>query len=262
MQLTEIHQSHLNMFLRCARQFAFRYVEDLIIPPGIAARRGSATHKAAEKNHISKKKTGADLPADELVDTATDEYKRLIENKGVFISKEKASDKSEQDRLIAEGLDQTVGATRLYADVIAPKIEPDLIEEEIVAQLDGWDLPIGGILDVTDPRGNIMDLKTMKTKSQFWADRELQPIFYSLLYKNLTGKWPAAFKYELMVPNKTPKHIELITQRKPEDLKRIEAIAEVMLKCLETGLFPPAHPSDWICSPAYCGFFNQCPHGK
>ena len=73
-----ITQSMLGMFLRCPHQFERRYLRGEIIPPGIAARRGSATHKAAQINHEQKLHSQEDLPVGDLQDAARDHYVRLI----------------------------------------------------------------------------------------------------------------------------------------------------------------------------------------
>ena len=261
--ITEIHQSHVDSFLRCAMQFFYRHILGEKRPPGIPARRGSGAHKAAEKNHLQKKDTHVDLSAEELSDIAADEYLRLVKYQGVFISKAEAPDKTEEQRLLGIGLDQTVGATRLYAESIAPKIDPAIVEEKITAFLPGWDLPIAGTMDITDHAGHIFDLKTKgKTVRQEWADRQIQPMFYSQLYFEHPGEWPTSFRYQLMIANKEPKYVELVTHRKPSGMKRIEPIVEVMMRCIESGLFPPTHYENWICSSKFCGYYQKCKYGK
>ena len=68
--IESIHQSMLGMWLRCGVQFERRYIREEVIPPGIAARRGTAVHKAAEINHKQKLSTGKDLPISDLKDAA------------------------------------------------------------------------------------------------------------------------------------------------------------------------------------------------
>ena len=89
-----IHQSMVGMWLRCGEQFRRRYIENEILPPGIPARRGSAFHKSADTNHKQKISTGEDLPLGDLKDCASDEYKRLIRDEGVFIRPEKLPEKN------------------------------------------------------------------------------------------------------------------------------------------------------------------------
>ena len=88
-----ITQSMLGMFLRCPHQFERRYLRGEIIPPGIAARRGSATHKAAQINHEQKLHTHEDLPVGDLRNAARDHYVRLVKEEGVFISKDQLPEK-------------------------------------------------------------------------------------------------------------------------------------------------------------------------
>jgi hypothetical protein len=51
-----------------------RYLRDEISPPGIAARQGSANHKAAQINHEQKLYPQEDLPLGDFQDAARDHY--------------------------------------------------------------------------------------------------------------------------------------------------------------------------------------------
>jgi hypothetical protein len=54
-----------------SHQFERRDLQGELIPPGIAARRGSATHKAPQINHEQKLHTQEDLPLGDLQDCDT-----------------------------------------------------------------------------------------------------------------------------------------------------------------------------------------------
>ena len=112
-----ITQSMLGMFLRCPHQFERRYLRGEIIPPGIAARRGSATHKAAQINHEQKLHTQEDLPLGDLQDAARDSYVKMVKEEGVFIPKDQIAEK---DTLLARGLDAAIRLTTLYWESLAP----------------------------------------------------------------------------------------------------------------------------------------------
>jgi len=116
-----ITQSMLGMFLRCPQQFERRYLWGEIIPPGIAARRGSATHKAAQLNHEQKLHTQEDLPVGDLQDAARDHYVKLIQDEGVFIPKDQIAEK---DSLLAKGLDAAIRLTTLYRESLARPFSP------------------------------------------------------------------------------------------------------------------------------------------
>jgi hypothetical protein len=86
-----ITQSMLGMFLRCPHQFERRCLLGEIIPPGIAARRGSATHKAAQSRAI-RNVVCAGVPR-WLLDQAMGVAKDAVANK---ITPEKLAEASEK----------------------------------------------------------------------------------------------------------------------------------------------------------------------
>ena len=183
-----ITQSMLGMFLRCPHQFERRYLRGDIIPPGIAARRGSATHKAAQLNHEQKLHTQTDLSVGDLQDVARDHYVRIIQEEGVFIPRERLPDK---DKLLAAGLDASVRLTTLYREALAPAIHPLLVEEQLIWDV-GLGLPLKGTIDVLTTDYWLPDLKTAdKSKGPRDADYSLQLTFYAGLVAHQTGTWPS-----------------------------------------------------------------------
>ena len=254
-----ITQSMLGMFLRCRHQFERRYLRGKIIPPGIAARRGSATHKAAQLNHEQKLHTKEDLPVGDLQDAARDHYVKLVKEEGVFIPKDQLGAK---DQLLAGGLDAAVRLTKLYRDSLAPAIQPALVEERLTLDA-GLDLPIQGTLDVLTVDNWLPDLKTAdKSKGAGEADHSLQLTFYAGLVAHATGKWPERISLEILVNNKEPKLQSLPTKRDPEDWANLRLRIQLMLAQLRVGLFPPCDPGVWVCSPNWCGYFWTCKYAS
>jgi hypothetical protein len=250
-----ITQSMLGMFLRCPHQFERRYLRGEIIPPGIAARRGSATHKAAQINHEQKLHSQEDLPVEALQDAARDYYLRLIQGEGVFIPKDQLAEK---DTLLARGLDATVRLTQLYRESLAPAIQPLLVEEQLTLDA-GLDLPLQGTIDVLTTDHWLPDLKTAdKSKGPKEADYSLQLTFYAGLVAHQTGQWPEKISLEVLVNNKEPKLQSLPTTRGPAEWANLLVRIHLMLAQIETGLFPPCDPGAWICSPQWCGYFWTC----
>jgi hypothetical protein len=250
-----ITQSMLRMFLRCAYQFERRYLRGEIIPPGIAARRGSATHKAAQINHEQKLHSQTDLPAGDLQDAARDHYVRLIQEEGVFIPKDQLPEK---DTLLARGLDAAVRLTKLYRQALASAIQPLLVEEKLTLDV-GLDLPLQGTIDVLTTDNWLPDLKTAdKSKGAKDADHSLQLTFYAGLVAQHTGQWPARISLEVLVNNKEPKLQSLPTSRGPAEWTNLLLRIQLMLAQIHTGLFPPCDPGAWICSPQWCGYFWTC----
>jgi hypothetical protein len=250
-----ITQSMLGMFLRCPHQFERRYLRGEIIPPGIAARRGSATHKAAQLNHEQKLHSQADLPASDLQDAARDHYVHLVKDEGVFIPKDQIAEK---DKLLATGLDAAVRLTKLYRESLAPTIHPVLVEEKLTLDV-GLDLPLQGTIDVLTTDNWLPDLKTAdRSRGPKDADHSLQLTFYAGLVAQHTGQWPKRISLEVLVNNKEPKLQSLPTTRGPAEWTNLLLRIELMLAQIHTGLFPPCDPDAWICSPQWCGYFWTC----
>ena len=59
-----ISVSALEMHQRCPKQYEFRYVEGMKIPPGIALIRGKAFHSGVAHNYKQKIESAKDLPLD------------------------------------------------------------------------------------------------------------------------------------------------------------------------------------------------------
>jgi RecB family exonuclease len=250
-----ITPSMLSMFLRCPHQFERRYLRREVIPPGIAARRGSATHKAAQLNHEQKLHSKADLPLGDLQDAARDHYLSLITEEGVFIPKDQVADK---EKLLAAGLDAAVRLTKLYWEALAPAIEPVLVEEQLTLEA-GLKLPLRGTIDVFTADQWLPDLKTTdRSKGPKDADHSLQLTFYAGLVAHQTGAWPQKVSLEVLVNHKEPKLQSLASTRGPADWGDLLRRVHFMVAQIEMGLFPPCDPNAWVCSPTWCGYFWTC----
>lgn len=256
--ITEIHQSMVNTWLRCGIQFERRYMNGEIIPPGVAARRGSAAHKGAEVNHINMISTGKILPLDALQDATRDEFVRLVKEEGVFIP---ADQKSEANAILNDNMNQALSAIEKYHEMIAPTIKPIAAELKISADV-GLPLPISGVIDCVEEK-RIRDLKIRnKATNQGNADSELQPSFYYELYKAHFGKYPEVFIYDEIVPLKTKTNYNPIsTRRNQATQERWRHYLKAFLRDLEAGIWRPADPAHFLCTPTWCGYYSSCAFG-
>ena len=253
--ITSISKSSLGMFLRCPAQVERRYIKGEVIPPGIAARRGSATHKAARINHEQKIVSRIDLSVSDLQDAARDEYVYLVKERGVFIPKNQVGEKT---KLLAEGLDASTRLAKLYREDLAPQIQPVMVEEKLEIDA-GLLLPITGIIDVFTEDDWLPDLKTAdKSKPKGEAETSLELTFYAGLVAHKTHKWPQKVSLEVLVNNKEPKLQSLESTRGPADWANLMLRVQLMIAQIQTGLFPPCDPGSWVCSPTWCGYFWTC----
>ena len=255
--MTKVSQSQLNLFLNCAEAYRRRYIEGEIIPPGVAMLRGTGVHGAAEENHKQKRDSGRDLPVKDLADIAASTFDRAVGRQGYWLAPEERTVGGKL--VLGRAKDAAVRLTGLYADAVAPAIQPDLVEEFVEIALPD-DVTMTAILDVTTQDGRLKDLKTAaRSKSQADADGSLQLSWYSLAYRAKKGVDPTGIDLEVLVDTKVPKHQRLTTTRTKRDFEVLIARLNTMLAAVKAGVFPPAAVGAWNCSEKWCGYWETCP---
>jgi hypothetical protein len=261
-----IHQSMLNSAFRCGESFRRRYVENEIIPPGVAAGRGTGLHFANKVNLTQKIKSGEDLPLTDIQDAARDGYVNAFKD-GVYIPQEQVSEK---DRLLTQGLDDAVRCATVYREKVSPGIQPKAVEQPFVLDM-GLALPLSGTVDI-ERVAKVDDLKSAgKTWAKDQIHKEIQPIMYSFAHEKLTGDRPV-FQYHIMICRRGAGGFATSTgyevQAKictDQDYAALRAQTGVFIDMFQKGVFVPANPSSWWCSPEWCGYYRTCPyrgHGK
>jgi len=257
--IDSIHQSSLSTALRCGEQFRRRYIDGEIIPPGVAAGRGTGVHEANRVNLTQKIKSGKDLSLDDLQDACRDGYMKAFRN-GVYMTKE---DEPAKSRILNDGLNDALRCTKIYRDNVAPEIEPVSVEDPFEIDV-GLPLNLAGTVDIQRKR-IINDLKTTSMK---WPEdrikNEIQPIFYSFVKEYIEKERPE-FRYDILIArrgkdgNPTSEDYQpLKLTATDKDYNALFAKISVFLKMLEAGIFPPCNPSDWVCSPKWCGYYATC----
>jgi len=251
--INHVSNSMLGLWGKCGIAFEYSYLRGIKIPPGVAAHRGGAAHKAFEINHKQKKITMEDLPEADLTDACRDSFVRRCEG-GVLIPKE---DRGRKDEILNTELNNAIKTVKIYHNVIAPQIIPVIVEKKITVHL-GLDLPLIGVLDVMDDKKTIIDFKSVdRKKPAGWEKTETQPSFYTLLVKNYYGIEPA-FKYHII------KDIddERDSTRTEEDCNKLLDYIKIFIASVNTGIFKPAEPGHWLCSEKWCGYWPLCRYAQ
>ena len=259
--IDSIHQSTLNMALRCGEQCRRRYIENEIIPPGIAAGRGTGVHKVNEVNLKQKVKSKKDLPLDDMKDAARDGFVYAFRN-GVYIPKK---NRPAKNKLLNDGLNDTIRCTEIYQEKVAEEIHPISIEEPFELDV-GLELKLAGTMDYQE-EPKVGDLKT--SSSKWAADREkkeIQPILYSYVHEKTRGIRPE-FKYHVLIARRGKDGQPTSTDYQPSivnpsdsDYEALFAKMRMFIKMLNTGTFIPANPTSWWCSEDWCGYWYTCPY--
>ena len=257
-EIIDVRQSQLNSFDNCGEAYRRRYLEGEIIPPGIAALRGTGFHGAAEVNHKQKRESGKDLPAKELVEIAITTFDEARSRDGFRLTAEEM--KIGKRPMIARTKNTIQALTELYSDRVAPSIEPDLVEAKITVKV-AETVTLTGTLDLSTTDGRVKDFKTtVRAKSQSDADGSVQLSVYGLLYRGLKGHHATGFDLEQLVDSKVPKYVPVHTVRTLGDYRVLINRVNNYLQALKAGVFAPAAVGAWNCQEKWCAYFNAgCP---
>lgn len=263
----QLHASHLGMLSRCGEQFRRRYIEGEIIPPGVAAITGSGAHKAIATDLSRKIDTGELAPIEELRDSARD-YVDTQFSRGAYRL-------AAEDKVLGrqhwrdESVDWAVRFAECHHVQLAPELFPTHTERKWVIKLRGFPCDLAGMLDVQElwPTGELVvrDTKTGGKKKD--PDLSLQLTMYAMAVRVLEGTMPASLVLDNILRRKRKGQefaeiLSLMTTRSDDDFKALLRRVETASRQIEAGVFPPADPDHWLCSPKWCGFHATCPYQR
>lgn len=249
--------SQIDMICRCGEMYRRAYIEKDRCPPGIAQARGTAVHQAAAVNFRQKIKTGVDLPVEDFKGIAAESFDAEIAG-GVSVGPEVGN----VSTAIGDEKDLVVDMAELHARDQAPDYQPVFVEQEFRIELPGK-FDALGIIDMADDRKRVVDLKTSKRKKrQSEADASTQLTQYAAGHVQLTGELPSESRLDVIVGTKTTVSRQVLaSQRGTADFNALANRINAVARAIETGTYLPVEPGNWVCSPQYCGFFNNgCPY--
>lgn len=254
-----VSPSQLDMFFRCGEQYRRRYVLGEKIPPGVSLIKGRAVHKAAQVNYEQKMETGHDLPLSILTEAAAADIELTVAEDGLALTEDE--EKIGAKKVLGETKDASVRLAGLFLRDVAPRVQPILVEEFVRIELPNHSHDLLGRLDVADQQDVIRDLKTgARKKTQADADGSDQLTFYSIAFRQRTGRQAKGVALDVLVDTKTPNAQFLTSERTAKDEGVYLAKLNSFLVSLKSGVFLPAAPGAWNCSAKWCGYWSTCPY--
>lgn len=245
--------SQVNTYLRCPKQFEFRYILGIRQPPRGVAIQGSGIHATFEVGYNEKRRISKDIPLEQALDTYNDYMNNNLDNDTIM------------DEDVPEKAFRAIGENiirRWHKDKL-PYVRPKAVEKPFATILNG--IPTVGIIDLLDDtptRGLIVaDTKTAgKRKSQADADNSLQFTLYAAVTNSPEQRMdvfvrPAVRKSGAM---SEPSIQELYTVRTKNDVLWLQEVFTSVAKSITSGSFPPTTPDSWVCSKKWCGFWEHC----
>lgn len=245
-KMPEYHQSAINMFLKCPRQYMYRYMMDLRLPPKSALTLGGAMDAAFTHNFTQKIQSQNDLPVDDVLDAFSTAFdKRTPETDW------SGDDPGEQKDLGAK-------MTKAFQEKASPNIQPKTVQEKARVETDAG-FAVAGTFDVIDSNDILRDQKS--SKNAYSADAvslEVQPAVYDFLYQAKYGKKPAGFAFDVITKHKEPRYQEVKGEVTEAQTNQLFETIRAMHSAIERGEFQYASSAGWWCSKDWCGYWSIC----
>lgn len=231
--------SSVARYLRCGKQWKYRYIDKLQEESGEALLFGKAWHDVI-RFHL--------LNGGELNETWNLLHEsRPMSDEMLFLG---------QKMLTSPDITQAIQG-------LSSSINLESLEMETELHIPGVSVPIVGFIDMIQNDGIPIDIKTSSKKwSQEQADTSLQPTFYLAALEQLQMvKLPAKFKYIVFTKTKNPAVQVLETTRTHEDVFALYGLIGEVWQAIQKEVFTPTDPGNWWCHHKYCGFWDVCEYG-
>lgn len=242
--------SQVSLFLKCPRQYKFKYRDKIPQKQSIVPMQSVAWHAVVEKNYRYKIVNKKDLPMKRMEELYKFDLKRLVRLAGGWDAIDQGK-YANYEEVLAEGLE----ITRTHHKLIAPFVKPLGAEVKFSVKLNE-EIELIGVWDVLE-KGLIADNKAYsKTPSSSDFDKDLQFTLYAWAYKEIYGKIPK-LRMDCIVKNKEPKAVQLFTTRSQKQIDWGKQLVIEVYEAMKSGGFFP-NTNGWHCSPAYCSFWERC----
>jgi RecB family exonuclease len=242
--------TQLNMFLRCPRQYEFRYIEGLKVPPSGAMVQSRVWHETLELNYRQKVVSDEDLALGEMQEFFAARFDEAVAGEEVAF---------EPDEKPGKLKDQGTAIVAAHHGTIAPAVRPALVEERFTVDL-GEEFPFDlvGVWDLVERDGTIVDNKAYgRQPRQEDLDKDLQFTAYALGYRTTHGRVEPGLRMDAIVKTRNPRPVQLHTRRTNDDCRWLLGLIEQVAKAIDAGVFYP-NPQGWHCSPRFCGYWDRC----
>lgn len=274
--------SSIGTFLKCPKQFEFRYVEGIISPPTAALLAGTAMHTGFEQYY-----------KDILEGTSNRMTSKMVGELAQITLEENA--KNQEVELEGEVKDEAMLhvalASESYINNVGKYVEPIAVEEEI-RYTSKCGVDILGFIDLT--RRPIECESTYFENFLMQSEEDQFPSVILNDYKLTNKKWNLnqlsnSLQFNLYAIGTDIRDIEICNLTKVKaakklpkksqsenvvdimsnfrllrhhfdgrDFDHVENLIEKVARIIHEGLFMPCSMDSWCCNENWCGYWNLC----
>jgi len=241
--LEHLSYSSISKYVLCARNWRFKYLDQIPAPKSTSLLFGGAFHETIEY-HVANQGN--------IIETwATNWEIALAESDGQIDWQDETP----------ESL-CNLGTRMLTHKDILPVINslrPLEIEKRVELQVPGVPIPVVGFIDMIESDGVTCDFKTSsRSWSQSKAQDELQPIFYLAALNQLGIEHCWKFRHYVFTKTKTPKIEIWETQRSPREALWLFELIKDVWDAIQKDIFPTTGVGSFLCSAKYCEYWDIC----
>lgn len=241
--------SQINTYLDCSARWAFRYIDNLVMPPSSKMGVGTSYHAGLEHNFIVKKETKQDEPLGVVLDATADAFDKVFTDEIFWTDEEKNKG---IDNIKGSLKDETIKLTEKYMVTKAPDIFPKDVEKPFEIEFSNKDYILKGRIDLVDVNGVVHENKTTRiTPSEISQSYLLQ----GAIYCAATNATSICFDYAIR--KKVPDVKTLQVTITPDEIRHALTIIHLVDSSINTGNFIP-NRSSFLCSRKNCGYWNLC----
>lgn len=237
------------MYLKCPRQYHFRYVEGRKEPPGIALIEGSCHHEAIETANIHQIKTGDPMPTNLVQEKFSDEFATRQREVEDWADNTAPDGKATPDLIHERG--QRIART--FAESIAPDYTPVSAERELTISARG--IPLVCYTDM-ETAASVFDYKVSKSNSPYFRAGSAESSLQLSIYAQATAKTKVGFIG--LLKNKPDDYKTVTATRTPGDWAYAEEVIVGVAKAISAGAFPMCGPEQFLCAEKWCGYWHRC----
>ena len=263
----EIPRGHLSAsaigtLLRCPRQYEFRYVKGVIIPPGKTLATGSIFHKTFEMYYED-----AMASRERLTPPQTSELSMSVMDEWLQANDHTVT---REDRRDIESLLRNLIPS--YIELIGKKIVPLAVEKrytytarcgveilmflDLLHKLENGEIGIGDY-KVTSKKWGLGNLANSLQFNIYAIGTGFLDIQIHNLIKSKGKKLPSLHPSDGITDYATNLRVIRHTFNQLS-VDHFEGLIKDIAKQISLGVFPPCAPDSWACTPEWCGYWQLC----
>lgn len=261
-QKPQLHSSHLGLLYKCGEKFCRMVLKGEKEPATIPLVIGQATHTTVARNLNNVISKGSLLPREAVQDYARDDFIQEWQSIPIVLNADERFQGIDKTRDLAQ--DVTIRLVTAHHYTIAPGIKPQQVERKWVLEAKDYPYDMAGQIDIDEGLG-IRDTKTRKSNlGQREVDTSEQYTIYAMAKYVLDKILPEYVVQDNLVKPTARRDayaISYYSKRTMDDFQVVMRRFDQANKVIKAGVFTPANPQDWWCSPNWCGFAadGSCP---